>query len=79
MKFGALLFPFHHPAEDPTLQLEGDLALAEHCDQLGYDEFWFGEHHSGGWQVIASRDRRRGRRGHHGPASSCSSRRWPRP
>jgi len=54
MKFGALLFPFHHPAEDPTLQLEGDLALAEHCDQLGYDEFWFGEHHSGGWQIIAS-------------------------
>jgi limonene 1,2-monooxygenase len=54
MKFGALLFPFHHPAEDPTLQLEGDLALAEHCDQLGYDEFWFGEHHSGGWQIIAA-------------------------
>ncbi|MET0425410.1 MAG: LLM class flavin-dependent oxidoreductase [Actinoplanes sp.] len=54
MKFGALLFPFHHPAEDPTLQLEDDLALAEHCDRLGYDEFWFGEHHSGGWQIIAS-------------------------
>jgi len=54
MRFGALLFPFHHPMEDPTLQLEGDLALAEHCDQLGYDEFWFGEHHSGGWQIIAS-------------------------
>ncbi|GAA4608872.1 LLM class flavin-dependent oxidoreductase [Actinoplanes octamycinicus] len=54
MKFGALLFPFHHPMEDPTLQLEGDLELAEHCDRLGFDEFWFGEHHSGGWQIIAS-------------------------
>jgi limonene 1,2-monooxygenase len=54
LKFGALLFPFHHPAEDPTLQLEDDLALAEHCDRLGYDEFWFGEHHSGGWQIIAA-------------------------
>lgn len=54
MKFGALLFPFHHPAEDPTLQLEQDLELAEHCDRLGFDEFWFGEHHSGGWQIIAS-------------------------
>jgi limonene 1,2-monooxygenase len=54
MKFGALTFPFHNPVEDPTLQLEGDLALAEHCDRLGFDEFWFGEHHSGGWQIIAS-------------------------
>ncbi|GIF04903.1 LLM class flavin-dependent oxidoreductase [Actinoplanes siamensis] len=54
MRFGALVFPFHNPMEDPTLQLEGDLALAELCDRLGYDEFWFGEHHSGGWQIIAS-------------------------
>ena len=54
MKSGVLLFPFHDPAENPTVQLEGDLALAEYCDQLGYDEFWFGEHHCGGWQIIAS-------------------------
>lgn len=47
------MFPIHRPDHDPTLQLEQDLALAEHADRLGLDEFWFGEHHSGGWQIIA--------------------------
>jgi limonene 1,2-monooxygenase len=54
MRFGALSFPFHHPAYNPTTQLEGDLDLAELCDRLGYDEYWFGEHHFGGWQIIAA-------------------------
>ncbi|SDQ22248.1 LLM class flavin-dependent oxidoreductase [Quadrisphaera sp. DSM 44207] len=54
LKFGVLTFPVHRPTHNPTLQLETDLQLVEHCDRLGYDEFWFGEHHSGGWQVIAS-------------------------
>lgn len=54
LRFGVLTFPVHRPTHDPTLQLETDLELVEHCDRLGYDEFWFGEHHSGGWQTIAS-------------------------
>ena len=36
------------------LQLERDLELATLLDGLGYDEFWVGEHHSGGWETIAS-------------------------
>ncbi len=28
--------------------------LVEHLDELGYDEFWCGEHHSSGWEMIAS-------------------------
>src|SRR3984885_14668894 len=36
------------------LQLERDLELATLLDDLGYDEFWVGEHHSGGWETIAS-------------------------
>jgi limonene 1,2-monooxygenase len=54
LKFGVFTYPVHRPTQDPTLQLETDLDLAEHCDRLGFDEFWFGEHHSGGWQTIAS-------------------------
>ena len=53
LKFGMLMFPVHNPSHDPTVQLEQDVALAEHADALGFDEFWFGEHHSGGWQIIA--------------------------
>ena len=37
-----------------ALQLRRDLELAEHLDRLGFDEFWCGEHHSTGWEVIAS-------------------------
>ena len=36
------------------LQLRRDLDFAEHIDKLGYDEFWVGEHHSTGWEMIAS-------------------------
>jgi limonene 1,2-monooxygenase len=53
LRFGVLMFPMHRPDHDPTLQLHQDVALAEHADDLGYDEFWFGEHHSGGWQIVA--------------------------
>jgi len=36
------------------LQFRRDLDLVERLDTLGYDEFWCGEHHSSGWETIAS-------------------------
>ncbi|HEV2363721.1 MAG TPA: LLM class flavin-dependent oxidoreductase [Caulobacteraceae bacterium] len=54
MKFGAFLAPHHPIGEHPTLQFRGDLDLVAHLDRLGFDEFWCGEHHSTGWEVIAS-------------------------
>ncbi|MBR97441.1 MAG: LLM class flavin-dependent oxidoreductase [Dehalococcoidia bacterium] len=54
MRFGAFLAPHHPIGEHPTLQLQSDLELAAHMDKLGYDEFWCGEHHSTGWETIAS-------------------------
>ncbi len=36
------------------LMIERDLKLAELLDDLGFDEFWCGEHHSTGWETIAS-------------------------
>lgn len=52
--FGAFLAPHHPIGEHPTLQFRRDLDLAEHLDRLGFDEFWCGEHHSTGWEMIAS-------------------------
>src|SRR4051794_37846252 len=52
--FGAFLAPHHPIGEHPLLQFRRDLELAEHLDKLGYDEFWCGEHHSSGWEMIAS-------------------------
>lgn len=36
------------------LQFQRDIELVEHLDKLGFDEFWCGEHHSSGWEMIAS-------------------------
>jgi len=54
MRFGIFMAPFHTVGENPTLALERDLELIQWLDQLGYDEAWVGEHHSGGWETIAS-------------------------
>src|SRR4029079_17250893 len=54
LRFGAFLAPHHPIGEHPMLQFRRDLDLVEHLDRLGYDEFWCGEHHSSGWEMIAS-------------------------
>ena len=36
------------------LQFRRDLDLVAQLDELGYDEFWCGEHHSSGWEMIGS-------------------------
>ncbi|MDR3508857.1 MAG: LLM class flavin-dependent oxidoreductase [Caulobacteraceae bacterium] len=54
MRFGAFIAPFHPLAENPTLALERDLELVQLMDRLGYDEAWIGEHHSAGYELIAS-------------------------
>jgi limonene 1,2-monooxygenase len=51
---GIFLAPFHPLDEDPTLCIQRDLELIEHLDRLGYEEAWVGEHHSGGFEIIAS-------------------------
>jgi limonene 1,2-monooxygenase len=52
--FGAFLAPHHPIGEHPMLQFRRDLDFVEHLDSLGYDEFWCGEHHSSGWEMIGS-------------------------
>ena len=54
MRFGAFLAPHHPIGEHPMLQFRRDLDLVERLDELGYEEFWCGEHHSTGWEMIAS-------------------------
>ena len=54
MRFGAFLAPHHPIGENPMLQIQSDLGFVQHLDDLGFDEFWCGEHHSTGWEIIAS-------------------------
>jgi len=51
LRFGLFHPPFHATGQNPTLALERDLQLVEHADMLGFDEFWLGEHHSGGFEL----------------------------
>ena len=54
LKNGIFLAPFHPVDEDPTLCIQRDLELIDHLDRLGYEEAWIGEHHSAGYEIIAS-------------------------
>jgi luciferase-like monooxygenase len=53
LRSGIFLAPFHNHDENPTLSIERDLELVEHLDRLNYHEAWIGEHHSGGFELIA--------------------------
>jgi limonene 1,2-monooxygenase len=54
LKTGIFLAPFHPLNENPLLCLERDMELLIHLDRLNYHEAWIGEHHSGGFEIIAS-------------------------
>jgi len=54
LRFGMFVAPFHPVDENPQLALRRDFELVEWLDQLGYDEAWIGEHHSAGYEIIAS-------------------------
>jgi len=53
VKTGVFLAPFHALRENPLLALERDMDLLIHLDRLNYHEAWIGEHHSGGYEIIA--------------------------
>ena len=54
LRFGYFVAPFHRAGTNPTLALQRDLEFAEHLDALGFDEVWYGEHHSAGSEIISS-------------------------
>ncbi len=53
LRTGIFLAPFHAVRENPTLAIDRDMELLEHLDRLNYHEAWVGEHHSGGFEIIA--------------------------
>lgn len=53
MRFGMFLPPHHVPTNyNPTYALQRDTEIVQHIDRIGFDEAWFGEHHSGGVELI---------------------------
>jgi limonene 1,2-monooxygenase len=55
MRFGIFMAPFHaHQGQNPNLAFQRDLETVQLLDRLGFDEAWFGEHHSAATEIIAS-------------------------
>jgi limonene 1,2-monooxygenase len=54
VQFGAFLAPWHKADTDANYAIHSDLELVEHMDRLGFAEFWIGEHHSGGVEIVSS-------------------------
>ena len=46
IKLGMFVMPIHDPEKPLRQCIDEDLELAVKCDELGFDEFWVGEHHS---------------------------------
>jgi limonene 1,2-monooxygenase len=54
LRFGTFMPPMHPVGQNPTLSMRRDVELIQHLDRLGFDEAWIGEHHSSGFETIAS-------------------------
>ncbi|GAA1852584.1 LLM class flavin-dependent oxidoreductase [Pseudonocardia ailaonensis] len=54
LRHGIFMAPFHAMKESPALLFQQDLELVTHLDRLGFQEAWFGEHHSAGQETISS-------------------------
>ena len=48
-----LLMPVHDPQKPLVQCYDEDLELAQRCEQLGFADFWVGEHHSSTEEIPA--------------------------
>ncbi|MBM3262589.1 MAG: LLM class flavin-dependent oxidoreductase [candidate division Zixibacteria bacterium] len=50
--YGMFLMPVHDPAKPPAQCFDEDLELVVRAEELGFSEFWVGEHHSSSYENI---------------------------
>src|SRR4051812_5175291 len=46
IRYGMFIMPFHDPAKPPGQCYDEDLELIVRAEELGFGEFWIGEHHT---------------------------------
>ncbi|MCH2370017.1 MAG: LLM class flavin-dependent oxidoreductase [Pirellulales bacterium] len=54
LKSGMFVMPIHNPEKPYVQMIDEDIELAIKCDELGFDDFWVGEHHSSTYENIVS-------------------------
>lgn len=52
IRYGMFIMPFHDPAKPLAQCYDEDLELIVRAEQLGFDEFWIGEHHTMKYETI---------------------------
>jgi alkanesulfonate monooxygenase SsuD/methylene tetrahydromethanopterin reductase-like flavin-dependent oxidoreductase (luciferase family) len=52
IKSGIFIMPFHDPAKPLAQSYDEDMELVIRADELGFDEFWIGEHHTMAFENI---------------------------
>lgn len=52
LKTGVFFMPEHRPDANPTEALKRDIDQIVLAEELGFDEVWIGEHHSGGREIV---------------------------
>jgi alkanesulfonate monooxygenase SsuD/methylene tetrahydromethanopterin reductase-like flavin-dependent oxidoreductase (luciferase family) len=77
MRLGMFGQPFHPPGKSPYDCQEWDLQVIRWLDELGYEEAWFGEHHTLPWEpnpapdILIAQAFRETRRIRLGPGGIC--------
>ena len=56
LRFGAFFAPYNPIRGSASVQLRRGIDLAIHLDHMGFDEAWYGEHHSSGLEIIPAPD-----------------------
>lgn len=52
MKYGMFIMPFHDPQKPLAQCYDEDLELIVRAEELGFEEFWIGEHHTMKYETI---------------------------
>src|SRR5262245_41531541 len=52
IKYGMFIMPFHDPAKPLAQGYDEDLELIVRAEELGFTEFWIGEHHTMQYETI---------------------------
>ena len=52
IRHGMFIMPFHDPAKPLAQSYDEDLELIVRAEELGFDEFWIGEHHTMKYETI---------------------------
>src|SRR5438445_4575781 len=83
IRYGMFIMPFHDPAKPLGQCYDEDLELIVRAEELGFSEFWIGEHHTMKYENIVmpelfiARALGETRRIHLGPAPVCLNQHHP--